>query len=62
MIFYTDDAKNSKTIDAATVQFFNAETKVKTEIQVNISMSSMRSYLQSKKQSNCAQTKHNQSK
>ena len=29
MIFYTDDAKNSKTIDAAMMRFFNAETKAK---------------------------------
>ena len=29
MIFYTDGANNSKTTDAATVQFFNAETKAK---------------------------------
>ena len=28
MIFYTDDAKNSKTTDAAMMRFFNAETKV----------------------------------
>ena len=29
MVFYTDKAKNSKTIDAAILQFFNAETKAK---------------------------------
>ena len=29
MIFYTDDAKNSKTTDAAMMRFFNAETKAK---------------------------------
>ena len=29
MIFYTDDVKNSKTIDAAMMRFFNAETKAK---------------------------------
>ena len=29
MIFYIDEAKNSKTTDAAIVQFFNTETKSK---------------------------------
>ena len=29
MVFYIDGAKNSKTTDAAIVQFFNAETKAK---------------------------------
>ena len=29
MIFYIDEAKNSKTTNAAIVQFFNAETKAK---------------------------------
>ena len=29
MIFYIDEAKNSKTTNVATVQFFNAETKAK---------------------------------
>ena len=29
MIFYIDEGENSKTTDAATVQFFNAETKAK---------------------------------
>ena len=29
MIFYIDETKNSKTTNAATVQFFNAETKAK---------------------------------
>ena len=29
MIFYTDNAKNSKTTDAAIMRFFNAETKAK---------------------------------
>ena len=29
MIFYTDDANNSKTTDAAMMRFFNAETKAK---------------------------------
>ena len=29
MIFYIDKAKNSKTTNAAIVQFFNAETKAK---------------------------------
>ena len=29
MIFYTDEAKNSKTTDAITVCFFNAETKAR---------------------------------
>ena len=29
MVFYTDKAKNSKTTGAATVRFFNAETKAK---------------------------------
>ena len=29
MIFYIDETKNSKTINAAIVQFFNVETKAK---------------------------------
>ena len=29
MILYIDEANNSKTTNAATVQFFNAETKAK---------------------------------
>ena len=29
MTFYTDDAKNLKTIDATIVRFFNVETKTK---------------------------------
>ena len=29
MIFYTDDAKNRRTLDVTMVRFFNAKTKAK---------------------------------
>ena len=33
MIFYIDEAKNSKITNAATMQFLNAETKAKHSVE-----------------------------